>query len=46
MHGGREAVQLLLPTVFQMMLSATDGDDDDETRQHGHDEHGHIDKTR
>ena len=38
MHGGREAVQLLLPTVFQMMLSATDGDDDDETRQHGHDE--------
>ena len=24
-------------------MSATDGDDDDETRQHGHDEHGHKD---
>eukprot|EP01043_Picozoa_sp_COSAG02_P097294 COSAG02_NODE_33525_length_498_cov_1.676692_1_plen_66_part_00 len=26
-----------------MMMSATDGGDDDETRQHGHDEHGHKD---
>ena len=26
---------------FQMMMSVTDGDDDDETRQPGHDEHEH-----